>query len=392
MPEMQQHEMMQGFDGAERRSDQEMSSAPSRKEINERRCEWLAAYMRGELPMFGQMHIAKDASKVLTGRQERMLGKLIQAGIAGKVLLAAAGCEAHLQDAAKRSSGEILAILEEMGIAPDALDEAQTAVVKRIASDGEDARKFFAEKNLGLVNLQVGRQRRNKNLGYLEYDELVEEGCIGLLKAIDHFDPSRGCKFSTPACFWIDQPIKEYLDQKTKAIRTPTHMNTLYKNILYAQKALRNTGLEDENITDEMVSAWLIEHGKNITVEKIQQARALRKETVSYDVPLGNDDANSKTMADTIESDEDLENSVVNSIGASRGFDTILSLVYDDRKRSILRDWYSSEDTKEAVILSNVSRKHCLTKERVKQLKSEAEAELKCRLADLGWTKTNPLW
>ena len=361
-----------------------MTKEEKRHLFNSHRVGWLIDYMNGDLPTFHQMHISKDMSKMLTKNDQLRLGKLIQAGIAGKALLKAVDPSTKVQDTVEKASDELLEILAENGYVADELTDRQIRNLRRIVFDSDEARTFFAEKNLGLVTMQAGRQRRNKSLNYIDFEELVEEGSIGLMRAIDHFDPSFGCKFATPACFWIMQPIQEFIDQKTKTIRMPTHMNSLFKSIAYAAKALRNEYGEDTVITDERIAQWFRDNNKNITLEKIKQAQSLRKETISYDTPLGIDDSNSKTLADMIESDIDVEDEVVEEIGARRGFDNILSLVEDDRKRSILRDWYTSTDTKEAVILSNVSRKHCLTKERVKQLKTEAETELRGRLTSLG--------
>lgn len=105
----------------------------------------------------------------------------------------------------------------------------------------------------------------------------------------------------------------------------------------------------------------------------------MRKETISFETSAATDE-NEKTLADTFESDENIEDETVNSMSADNEFNSILNLINDHRKREIMRDWYESDDERESTIMSNVSRKYNLDKERVRQLKAEAEAELRTKL------------
>lgn len=363
-------------------SEHKRKQLEKKRRFDEKRVEWLLAYMNSELPSLYAMHISPKRSDVLNEDEQFMLAKLIQAGIAGKMLMKQIDDSIHIQDSVKDSTSYVVSVLKQKGIEAEQLTKAQKRKIYRIIEESEEGRLMFAEKNLGLVSLISGRRRHLSNTGSVDFEDLVGEGKVGLMIAIDRFDPSMGNMFSTPATWWIDQPIRSYLDSKAKMIRMPTHMNNLYKNVQYALKELRNIYVDDSEITDEIISEYCREHGKDISVEKIQQARALRRETISYDDAITDKgSSNEKTLADMIKSNEDVQMTVVDSIGSKAQFDNLLSLIEDNKKREILRDWYSSTEPQELVTLSNVSRKHCLTRERVRQLKAEAEAELRKKLA-----------
>lgn len=349
-----------------------------RQQFNADRVAWFLGYMRDELPLIRDIHIFPKHRTPLSQEKQNKLACLIQAGIAGKALLAEHDNTIHIQETIVRDLPTLRELLAAEGMIYDEMDDADIRKARGIVTESESARRIFVEKNMGLVASEVSKTKRKKNIIHIDPEDLIEEGHVGLLKAIDHFNPAFGNKFSTPAYFWINQPIREFLDQKTKAIRMPTHMNSLFKNIAYAEKALREIYADDSQITDEAISEWLIEHGRDVPVEKIKMAKKFRRETLSYDSPLnGNSgDSNQKTIADTLAAPVDIAENVLDAVGAQTSFDQLLALVEDDRKRAILRDWYSGGETLESVILSNVSRKYCLTEERIKQLKKEAEMDL----------------
>ena len=367
--------------------------------FNSARVRWLIGYLEDAMPTFYQMHISPNRNVLLNEDEQFAMGKLIQAGIAGKMVLADIaeheGTEPeHLQKTISGDKDQVLSLLADAGYSTERFirDRSLRRKLRRTVDDAWNARDLFAEKNLGLVTMIAGRRNRSSNTGAVDFDDLVAEGMNGLMVAIDHFNPDLGNRFSTPAAWWIDQPIRNYLDAKTKTIHMPTHMNNVYKAIYYATKALRDEYADDADITDEMIAEFCQKSGRdNVTVEKIAEARKFRRETVSYDAPLG-DGGNEKTLAELIESEEDVAEGVLDGIGAHEGFNKMLSLVEDDKKREILRDWYSTDETQDVVILSNVSRKHCLTKERVRQLKSEGEAELKAKISKLAETRGSDLW
>ena len=193
-------------------SEHKRKQEEKKQRFNLRRVEWLIAYMNNELPTLYQMHISEKRSDLLDEAQQFAMGKLIQAGIAGKILLAQEDDSIKIQDSVRADIPNIIEILTQHGIESSTLTKQQKKKIRHIVDDSEHARVLFAEKNLGLVSLIAGRRRHLSNTGSVDFDDLVEEGKVGLMIAIDRFDPSMGNMFSTPATWWIDQPIRSYLD------------------------------------------------------------------------------------------------------------------------------------------------------------------------------------
>lgn len=371
--------------------------AAKKHAFNTTRAEWFDRYMKGTLPGLYELRISTDRNVLLSEEEQMKLAEFIQAGIAGKVLLnkveAARGKQEpiHLQKTIASEADQILACLEKEGYSVDKYVDNRRELHKleRLVTQAEKARFVFAEKNLGLVTMLAGRLKKQSNAaGAVDFDDIVAEGMNGLMVAIDHYDPSTGFKFSTPATWWINQPILNYLDSKTKTIHMPSHMNKIYKAIHFAKRALRDQYPNDEDVTNERIAEYCQSKGyDNITVEKIEEAQMYRRETISYDVPFNEGGSNDKSLSEIIDSGEDISLDVLDKIGGKDNFNRMLALVDDDKKREILRDWYSSKDMHDIVILSNVSRKHCLTKERVRQLKQEGENELFGKITELAKAK-----
>lgn len=370
-------------DTVQQRSKTKEEQQKKKNEFNKSRVKWFTQYMNGELPELAQMSFSRDRTVVLTQNEQFTLARLIQSGITGQMLLSEIAQRqgdkpVHINKTILPDKKQLLTYASNCGWTIDYFLKDKEALrrLKHIVHSAEKARNIFAEKNLGLVTMIAGRRKKNINAGAVDFDDLVAEGMTGLMIAIDRFNPDYGFAFSTPAAWWIDQPIRNYLDAKTKMIHMPTHMNNIYKAIYYAQKELRTIYSDDSQITDEKIVEYCQSVGHDITLEKIQQARQYRKECISLDTPLDGNATESKTLAELIEGDDEFENQVVATVDNNRNFDRMLTLVSDDKKREILRDWYMM-NSQDAVNLSNISRKHCLTKERVRQLKTEAEQEIR---------------
>lgn len=369
--------------------------AKKKTAFNRSRVEWFDQYMKGNMPSVYQMHISPNRDDLLSTDEQFRLAEFIQAGIAGKLLSNQISQElgeipVHLQKTIVGDQAEMIDLLAKAGYTTSKFKRSRKdrRKLERLVQQAEDARNLFAEKNLGLVTMIAGRRKKMSNTaGGVDTDDLIAEGMNGLMVAIDHYNPATGFKFSTPAAWWIEQPIRNYLDSKTKTIHMPTHMNNIYKSIYYAERALREIYPDDSYITDDKIAEYCQSTGRDITVEKIKEARMLRRETVSFDKAMTDGDPNNKSMIELIASDENISEDVLQSIGGRDNFNRMLALIEDDKKREILRDWYSSKDMHDLVILSNVARKHCITKERVRALKTEAEKELYVKISDMAKRK-----
>lgn len=354
--------------------------AERRSSFNHSRLEWFCQYVRGELPLMYKMNLPRRTTQtLLTPRQQQELGKLVQAGIVAKVYLMKHDPEITIQESIRREVDEISELLEAKGFSYEENDSQTRRKIRRIYAEGTEARNIFAEKNLGLVtNFALRKKNANGTQG-VDFNELVGEGNIGLMRAIDKFNPSLGYMFSTPAATWINQAMLAYLDSQTKTIRTPTHMNRLMKSVDYARKNLMEKHQDDREITYEAISRYLREEcGRDFTVEQIEKSEELRCSCISYDQSFSSEGGeNGGLLCDTFSSGEDIAGEMVSKIGGMEEFDSIIANIEDDRKRAIVRDWYEQGENEESVILSNVARKHCLAKERVRQLKSEGEREIR---------------
>lgn len=363
--------------------------------FNRQRAVWFDQYMRDELPGLYELRISTDRNTLLSDDQATRLAEFIQAGLAAKVMsnrvVTLTGDEkpVHLQKTIAPGADQIIEFLSDYGYTPEIYisDKDARRKLNKLRDQAEEARLIFAEKNLGLVPMMAGRLKKRSNAaGGVDFDDLLAEGMNGLMVAIDHFNPAMGFKFSTHAGWWIDQPIRGYLDSKTKMIHMPTHMNNRFRDIEYAKSALRDAHPEmpdDSFITNEMIAEYCQSKGYDLTVEQIEEAQLLRRETISLDRPISDGSGSDKDMNEVISSDEDITIDVMDRIGGRDNFNRMLALIDDDKKREIMRDWYSSQDMHDQIILSNVSRKHCLTKERVRQLKQEAERELQQKISDI---------
>lgn len=378
-----------------KRSQTKEEQARKKLMFNQSRAKWFEEYFTGEIPTLYGMHISSDPEKLLKNEDQLDLAELIQAGIAGKMMLNRvetledADDPIHMQTTIVKDQDQVIDILTKNGYPPTRFEKGSEyrKTLERLVKDGDEARNIFAMKNRGLVSLVVNRRRKTSNTGNADYDDLMAEGMNGLMIAIDHFNPDLGNLFSTPATWWIDQPIRNYLDSKTKTIHMPTHMNNIYKAIYYAMKILRNKYSSDEEITDKMISDYCRSTGRDISVEKIQEARLLRRETSSYDAPAGDSGRNEKSIVEMIASADDVAGDVTETLSGNTNFDRMLSLIDDGKKRSILRDWYMSNNNNDGITLSNISRKYCLTKERVRQLKNDGERELKDKMLNIAEIK-----
>lgn len=366
-------------------SEHKLKQQQRKHELNESRLKFFEMYMRSELPELNEMHISQNRSELLNKQEQFKLGKLIQAGITAKIILRNSDDypTGIMQDSIKNDVADMDQQLKEHGWQLNHMSDEQVQRTKEIFEQASEGRKLFAEKNLGLVNSTVSKKMRQKENERGHMLDILEEGNVGLMRAIDKYNPDRGYLFSTVAVFWINQALLAYLDSKTKLIKMPTHMNAIYKDMQFAEKELRRNvefgKLNDEDVTDEEMAKWLAAHNRKTTLKQIKQARAMRRETISFETSTGTDE-NEKTLADTFESEEDIENETVSAMSTDNEFANILNLINDHRKREIMRDWYESDDERESTIMSNVSRKYNLNKERVRQLKAEAESELRVKL------------
>lgn len=364
-------------------------SMARRHDLNEGRARWFDQYMNGELPSYYTMHLPKK--DLLTKEQQAALSRLVQAGNAARCLLHQIDASVKVQESIRRDEQLINDELKKLGYVASAMTPSQLKRARLILDDSIEARHTFAIKNLGLVTTFAGRKKKAKGLSQADFEEMVESGKRGLMTAIDKFNPDMGFLFSTPAFNWIRQGIEDYASND-QIIRMPPYMNTIYKNILYAERALREMYDDDSDITDERIAEYLAEHESKTTLDDIKRARKYRVETISFESQQGLSDENNKELIDIIPASDNIEATVIDEAYSQQRFNTLVSLIDDAKARLVISEWYMSPSKKPNQLTEEIADAHGMTKAEVRRLRKYGEDQIRNKLVNgHGMTKLDSI-
>lgn len=331
----------------------------------------------GKLPRLNTLGIDLNA-KALTPDQQTVVARHVQAGLVARVVLRHAGDETFKMPESMKDKErqEIIDRIHADGrMDIDALTRRDLAHIRRIAETGTQARDIFVKMNMGLVTILARREQKKRNLDMYTYDEIREEAKFGMLNAVDRFDPDAGFKFSTYATWWVMQKIMEYLNTQSKLIKMPATMNTLYRRITVAMKDLRQEYPSDEMITPDVIYKWMEERNWGVSKKQIIDAIAVRKETISIDAFVSDDDT--RTIDDTIASDEDIAESTIQTIDTDTSFERLVSMISNDETREIIREIYQNGDAKNAKQVGEIARSHGMTTKEVQNRIAGAIADMR---------------
>jgi RNA polymerase primary sigma factor len=269
---------------------------------------------------------------------------------------------------ARGSYGENSAIniyLKEIGRTPLLKPAEEVVLAARIKKGDEEAEQHLIKANLRLV-VKIARDYDGLGLPLLD---LIDEGNMGLMKAVKRFDPSKGGKLSTYGSWWIKQSIKRALANQSKTIRLPVHLvDKISKMRLASIKLQENLGREPTNdeIAEEM----------HLPPAKVSLLRSAAIRPASLDAPLGDPDE-PDTLADVVEDDhmhtpyQDLEDKTVVAM-LHKMLDSI-----DNREAEILRYRFGFGEGGEMRTLEDVGVKFGVTRERVRQIQNIALGRLR---------------
>jgi RNA polymerase primary sigma factor len=245
--------------------------------------------------------------------------------------------------------------------------EQEVDLARRIAAGDETAKQRLIESNLRLV-VQVARRYRNRGL---PLPDRIEEGNIGLIRAVEKFDPSRGTRFSTYGTWWIRQAIARALANQARMIRLPVHVEVLLGRYTREQKRLTQE-LGRTPTAEELAKAL------GTTVEEVEELEEIRQHPVSLDAPAGEDRGR---LSDTVA--DDAPEPGVASLFRRRAD---LVSVLDDlaaNERMVLR-WRFGLDADAPETLEQIGRRLGLSRERVRQIEASGLRKLRALLGARG--------
>lgn len=259
------------------------------------------------------------------------------------------------------SQDSVQMYLREIGRIPLITGDEEKELAKRIEKGDEEARKKLTQANLRLV-VSIAKRYVGRS-SHLTLLDLIQEGNIGLFKAVEKFDYRRGYKFSTYATWWIRQAVTRALADQARTIRIPVHMvETISKFQQVKRRLLQDLGREplSEEIAAEM----------NLEVEKVHHLEKISQDTVSLEAPVGDDDEDS-VLGEFIEDEKTLSPSQV----AARRLlkDQLKNIILDltPREQKILSMRFGLEDGITHT-LEEVGREFGVTRERIRQIEAKS--------------------
>lgn len=252
--------------------------------------------------------------------------------------------------------------LKQIGSIPLCTPAEEIIYFHRIKNGDEEAKNQFAERNLRLV-VSIAKRYINRGMQFLD---LIQEGNLGLIKAIDKFDPMLGYKFSTYATWWIRQAITRGLADQSRTIRIPVHMSEMVGKYIRAAKAYSQEYGKNPNY-------FVMAEELNIPVEKAKELEMLTVDPVSIYTPVGEEE--DSTLEEFIPGNEESIESVVELSALKDGVKKAVDLL-TPREKLVINLRFGLEDGRGRT-LEEVGHVLGVTRERIRQIEAKALRKLR---------------
>lgn len=254
--------------------------------------------------------------------------------------------------------------LKEIGRVPLLSADEEVALALRIQEGDTEAKQELAEANLRLV-VSIAKRYVGRGMQFLD---LIQEGNMGLMKAVEKFDHTKGFKFSTYATWWIRQAITRAIADQARTIRIPVHMvETINKLVRVQRQLLQDLGREP---TPEEIGAEM-----DLPTEKVREILKIAQEPVSLETPIGEED--DSHLGDFIEDDNATSPAEHTAYALLKEqLDEVLEQL-TDREENVLRLRFGLDKNGEIRTLEQVGQVFGVTRERIRQIEAKALRKLR---------------
>lgn len=253
--------------------------------------------------------------------------------------------------------------LKEIGRVPLLTSEEEIELAKKIQEGDKEAKKRLAEANLRLV-VSIAKRYGGRGMSFLD---LIQEGNLGLIKAVEKFDCTKGFKFSTYATWWIRQSITRAIADQARTIRIPVHMVETITKVKKASSSLLHQNGRDptaEEIAEEL----------DMPVDKVREIMRIAQDPVSLETPIGEEE--DSHLGDYIPDDNAPEpTEAASQVLLKEQIDQVLGTL-TEREEKVLRLRFGLEDGRSRT-LEEVGQMFNVTRERIRQIEAKALRKLR---------------